>query len=119
MCDDRDKTVVTEMSEGGGGKGGLKLNGKLCTSIKTCGEDIKSYTPVPGDRMQEGGMQCKATVQSESQAFSPRRRVRKGGKGYRTARFNNVLGISVQECTIMCKIHGVIHQLQNEPKTKE
>lgn len=55
MCDDRDKTVVTEMSGGGGG--GLKLNGKLCTSIKTRGGDIKSYTPVPGDRMQEGGMQ--------------------------------------------------------------
>ncbi len=41
----------------GGGKGGLKLNGKLCTSIKTRGGDIKSYTPVPGDRMQEGGKQ--------------------------------------------------------------
>lgn len=30
------------------------MNGKLCTAIKTRGEDIKSYTPVPGDRMQEG-----------------------------------------------------------------
>ena len=39
----------------GEGKGGLKLNGKLCTSIKTRGGDIKSYTPVPGDRMLEGG----------------------------------------------------------------
>lgn len=51
MCDDRDKTVVTEMSErrvGGGKRGFLKLNGKLCSSIKTRGGDIKSYTPVPG-----------------------------------------------------------------------
>lgn len=39
----------------GGGKGGLKLNRKLCTSIKTRGGDIKSYTPAPGDRMHEGG----------------------------------------------------------------
>lgn len=77
MCDDRDKTVVTEMSGGGEGKGGLKLNGKLCTSIKTRGGDIKSYTPVPGDRMQEGGMQWKATVQSESPAFSSSQ----GGRG--------------------------------------
>lgn len=69
MCDGRDKTVVTEMSEGGG-KEDLKLNGKLCTSIKTRRGDIKSYTPVPGDRMQEGGMQWKATVQSEPWAFS-------------------------------------------------
>lgn len=36
----------------------------------------------------------------------------------RTAMFNNVLGISVEECTIVCKIHDVI-QPQNEPKTKE
>lgn len=43
------------MSEQGKGKGGLKLNGKLCSSIKTRWGDIKSYTPVPGDRMQEGG----------------------------------------------------------------
>lgn len=51
---------------------GLKLNGKLCTSIKTRRGDIKSYTPVPGDRMQEGGgMQCKATVPSASPASSP------------------------------------------------
>lgn len=74
VCDDRDKTAVTEMSEGGKEKGGLKLNGKLCTSIKTRGGDIKSYTPVPGDRMQEGGKQWKATVQSESLGFSHRGR---------------------------------------------
>lgn len=80
MCDDGDKTAVTEMSERGEEEGGLKLNGKLCTSIKTWGEDIKSYTPLPGDRMQEGKTQCKATVQSESRAFSPRRRIRKGGE---------------------------------------
>lgn len=41
------------------------MNRKLCTSIKTRGGDIKSYTPVPGDRMHEGGKQWKATVQSE------------------------------------------------------
>lgn len=52
------------------GKGGLKLNRKLCTSIKTRRGDIKSYTPVPGDRMQERGTQWKATVQSDSRAFS-------------------------------------------------
>lgn len=80
MCDDGDKTVVTETSERGEKEGGLKLNGKLCTSIKTWGEDIKSYTPLPGDRMQEGKTQCEATVQSESRAFSPRRRIRKGGE---------------------------------------
>lgn len=33
----------------------MKLNRKLCTSIKTRGGDIKSYTPAPGDRMHEGG----------------------------------------------------------------
>lgn len=43
---------------------------------------------------------------------------RKGGKRDRTAMFNNVLGISVAECTIVSKTHDVI-QLQNEPKTKE
>lgn len=32
--------------------------------------------------------------------------------------FNNVLGISVEECTPVCKICDVI-QLQNEPKTEE
>ncbi len=32
--------------------------------------------------------------------------------------FNNVLGISVEECTMACKIRDVI-QLQSEPKTKE
>lgn len=69
MCDDRDKTVVTEMLGVGGV---LKLNGKLCTSIKTRGKDIKSYTPVPGDRMREGGMQWKATVQSKSPWLSHR-----------------------------------------------
>lgn len=86
--DDRDKAVKTEMSVqrederggGGGGKGVLKLNGKLCTSIKTWGEHIKSHPPVPGDRMQEGKTQCEATVQSESQAFSPRRRTGEGGE---------------------------------------
>ena len=41
--------------------------------------------------------------------FSLRRRVRKGGKRDRTARFINVLGISVQECTMRFKIDGVIH----------
>lgn len=59
---------------------GFKLNGKLCTSIKTWGEHIKSHTPVAGDRMQEGRTQCEATVQSESRAFSPRRRIREGGE---------------------------------------
>lgn len=93
------------------------MNGKLCTSIKTRGGDIKSYTPVPGDRMQEGGMQWKATVQSVSPAFSPcREGWRKGGKRDRTAMFNNVTGISVLECTMVWKIQDVI---QNEPKTKE
>lgn len=43
---------------------------------------------------------------------------RKGGKRDRTVMFNNVLGISVEECTIVCKIPDVI-QPQNEPKTKE
>lgn len=43
-----------------------------------------------------------------------------GGKERRerTAMFNNVLGISVEECTIVCKTHGMI-QLKNEPKSKE
>lgn len=75
MCDDRDKTVVTEML----GEGG-KLKRKLCTSLKTCGEDIKSYTLAPGDRMHEGGTQWKATVQSEHGASSLCRRVREGGE---------------------------------------
>ncbi len=39
---------------------------------------------------------------------------RKGGKRDRTAMFNNVLGISVEECTIIvCEMHAVI-QLPNE-----
>lgn len=41
---------------------------------------MKSHTPAPGDRMQEGKTQCEATVQSESRAFSPRRRIRGGGE---------------------------------------
>lgn len=56
------------------------MNGKLCTSIKTWGEHIKSHPPMPGDRMQEGKTQCEATVQSESRDFSPRRRIREGGE---------------------------------------
>lgn len=106
--------MVTEMSEGG--ERGLKLNGKLCTSIKTRRRDIKSYTPVPGDRMQEGGVQWKATVQSESTDFSPSMGWREKRERARTAMFNNVLGISVVECTIVCKIHDMIW-LQNEQKT--
>lgn len=77
MGDDRDNTVVTEMS-GLGGE--VKLNGKLCTSIKTCGEDIKSYSPAPGDRMQEGGTQWKTTVQSEHGASSLCRRAKEAGE---------------------------------------
>lgn len=63
-------------------EGGLKLNGKLCTSIKTRGEHIKSHTPMPGDRMQEGEMQYEATVQSESPGFlaTPQDRGRRGGE---------------------------------------
>lgn len=34
-------------------------------------------------------------------------------KRNRTAMFNNVLGFSVVECTLVCKIHNVTH-LQNE-----
>ena len=68
--------------------------------------------------MQEGGMQWKATVQSESPAFSPSRGVEEERrKRDRTAMFNNVLGISVVECTIVRKIYYVI-QLQNEPNTQ-
>lgn len=89
--------------------GGLKLNGKLCTSIKTRREHIKSHTPVPGDRMQEGKTQCEATVQSESRAFLPRRRIREGGEERQGGSVNNGLEISVQECTIMCKIGNAIH----------
>lgn len=87
---------------------GLKLNGKLCTSIKTWGEHIKSHTPVPGDRMREGKTQCEATVQSESRAFLPRRRIRKGGGRDRMAQFNNVLEISVEERTTVHRTHNVI-----------
>lgn len=51
--------------------------------------------------MQEGKTQCEATVQSESRAFSPRRRISEGGEERDgAARLNNVLEISVQECTI-------------------
>ena len=78
MCDDGDKTLVTEMSWLGGG--GVKLNRKLCTSIKTCGEDIKSYTPVLGDRLQEAGTQRKATVPSERRDCSLCRREKSGGE---------------------------------------
>lgn len=88
VCDGGDKTVVTEMSEEEE-KGGLKLNRKLCTSIKTCRGNIKSYTPVPGDRMQNGGTQWKTTVKSES-LFSHSAR---GWKRDRTSMFNNVLGV--------------------------
>lgn len=92
MCDDRDKTVVTEMSEWGKGKGGLKLNGKLCSSIKTRGGDIKSYTPVPGDRMQEGGdaMEGDSSIRIPGFLTKPGG-WRKGGKRDRTAMFNMYL----------------------------
>lgn len=63
--------------------------------------------------MQEGGTQWKATVQSEHGASSLCRRVREGGRDG-TTRFNNVLGIRVQEFTCASET-----QLRNAPKTKE
>lgn len=93
------------------------MNRKLCTSIKTCGEDIKSYPPVPGDRMQERGTQWKATVQSEHGASSLCRRVREGGE--RTGRPGLIMDLK-----FVCR-NAHVHarrwdaQLQNAPKTKE
>lgn len=91
------------------------MNRKLCTSIKTRGGDIKSYTPVPGDRMQERGTQWKATVQSDSRAFF----TELGVGGDRTAMFNNVLGISVVECTTPYKIQDVIQGQRERPQPRE
>lgn len=54
VCDDRDKTVVTEMSGGGRKKGVWNWTGNYVLQLRH-GGDIKSYTPVPGDKMQEGG----------------------------------------------------------------
>lgn len=78
--------------------GGLKLNRKLCTSIKTCRGDIKSYTPVPGERMQDGV----GGVQSESPACAPSRGAVEEEERDRIAMFNNVHGISAVECTTVC-----------------
>lgn len=106
------------MSGRGGGKGGLKLNGKLCTSIKTRGEDIKSYTAVPGDRMQEGGCNGRRQFNQNPRLSQRAAGWRRAGKRDRTAMFNNVLPLSVVECTIVCKIHGAI-KLWNEPKRND
>lgn len=76
------------------------MNRKLCTSIKTRSEDIKSYTLVPGDRMQEGG--CNARRQFNQNPGLSHCAAGLGKTGTdRTARFNNVLETSVQECTVM------------------
>lgn len=48
VCEDGDKTVWQKCQWGMGRAMELKLNRKLCTSIKTWGRDIKSCTPVPG-----------------------------------------------------------------------
>lgn len=89
----------------------MKLNRKLCTSIKTRGGDIKSYTPAPGDRMHEGGKQWKATVQSELGRRGVEERREEKQDSY-------VLRISVVECTMVYKIHNVI-QLNHRPKRSE
>ena len=117
VCDDRDKTVVTEMSERGGRKKGVwNWTGNYVLQLRH-GGDIKSYTPVPGDKMQEGG-RCNGRRQFNQNPGLTRRAGgwRKAATGDRTAMFNNVLGISVEECTSVCKICDVI-QLQNKPKT--
>lgn len=100
---------------GVGGKGGLKLNGKLCTSIKTCGEDIKSYTPVPGDRMQEGGdaMQRDSSIRIPGFLAVPQ-----GEKRRRRERETGQLGLIMylelvyRNAHEMCKIHGAIHSFR-------
>lgn len=98
VCDDRDKTAVTEMSVGGWVQ---NWTGNYVLQLRHAEKISKAIFQCLGTGCREGG--CREG------AFWLCRRVRKGGKRDRTARFINVLGISVQECTMRFKIDGVIH----------
>lgn len=85
------------------------MNGKLWTAIKTRGEDIKSYTPVPGDRMQEGSNGRRQFNQNHVFFFQ-----RSGDGADRTTMFNNVLRARVQECTKARKMWDLIRSQSKE-----
>lgn len=116
VCDDRDNAVVTEMSGGGGG--GWNWTGNYVLQLRHEEEILKAILQCLGTGCRKGG--CNGKRQFNQ---NPRLSCRAGGveeerrKRDRTAMFNNVLGISVVECTIVWKMHDVIQQ-QNEPKTK-
>lgn len=108
VCDDRDKTVVTEMSGRGEEKGVWNWTGNYVLQLRHAEEILKAILHCLETGCRKGGCNGRRQFNQNPRLSHQARGCRKGGKRDRTAMFNNVLGISVVECTIVYKIHGVI-----------
>lgn len=113
VCDDRDKTAVTEMSEGGRKKGVWNWTGNYVLQLRHAEEILKAILQCLGTECRKGGSNGRRQFNQNPLVFLTEGGG-KGGKRDRMAMFNNVRGISVVERTKVCKIHHVI-ELQNEP----